>query len=103
MMSSIIKNLSSDNNNKFKYKVVVIDPHCAMEDDIGRLEDTKVVDFKTEEDSINLFMNGTDDILSSTESIIDIFKNIIADRYNSRLERVLRFSIHLLLEKKTSI
>mgnify|MGYP002570798535 CR=1 FL=1 len=100
MMSSIIKNLSSDNNNKFKYKVVVIDPHCAMEDDIGGLEDTKVVDFKTEEDSINLFMNGTDDILSSTESIIDIFKNIIADRYNSRLERVLRFSIHLLLEKK---
>lgn len=100
MMSSIIKNLSNDSNNKFKYKIVVIDPHCAMEEDIGGLESTKVVDFKTEEDSINLFMNGTDDILSSTESIIDIFKNIIADRYNSRLERVLRFSIHLLLEDK---
>ena len=100
MMSSIIKNLSNDSNNKYKYKIVVIDPHSAMEEDIGGLESTKVVDFKTEEDSINLFMNGTEDILSSTESIIDIFKNIIADRYNSRLERVLRFSIHLLLEYK---
>lgn len=100
MLSTLIKNLSSDNNNKFKYKIVVIDPHCAMEEDIGGLESTKVIDFKTEEDSINLFMNGTDDILSGTESIIDIFKNVIADRYNSRLERVLRFSIHLLLEAK---
>ncbi len=43
---------------------------------------------------------GTEDILSSTESIISIFKNIIADRYNSKLERVLRYSIHLLLEVK---
>ena len=31
---------------------------------------------------------------------MDIFKNIIADRYNSKLERVLRYSIHLLLEKQ---
>ena len=97
-ISSMIKNLSSNSYNKLKYKVVVIDPHCAMEEDIGGLEDTSVIDFKTENDSINLFMNGTNDVLSSTESIIGIFKNIIADRYNSRLERVLRYSIHLLLE-----
>ncbi len=31
---------------------------------------------------------------------MSIFKNIIADRYNSKLERVLRYSIHLLLVKK---
>ena len=97
-ISSMIKNLSSNSYNKLKYKVVVIDPHCSMEEDIGGLEDTSVIDFKTENDSINLFMNGTNDVLSSTESIIGIFKNIIADRYNSRLERVLRYSIHLLLE-----
>lgn len=97
-ISSMIKNLYSNSYNKLKYKVVVIDPHCAMEEDIGGLENTSVIDFKTEKDSINLFMNGTKDVLSSTESIIGIFKNIIADRYNSRLERVLRYSIHLLLE-----
>lgn len=100
LISSMIKNLSQNNYNKLKYKVVVIDPHAAMEEDIGGLEDTDVIDFKTEETSINLFANSSEDIISMTESIMSIFRNIIADRYNSKLERVLRYSIHLLLEKK---
>ena len=100
LISSMIKKLSQNNHNKFKYKVVVIDPHAAMEDDIGGLENTNVIDFKTDESSINLFANSSKDILSSTESIISIFKNIIADKYNSKLERVLRYSIHLLLENE---
>ena len=78
----------------------MIDPHAAMEDDIGGLENTNVIDFKTDESSINIFANSSKDILSSTESIISIFKNIIADKYNSKLERVLRYSIHLLLENE---
>ncbi len=94
----MVKNLSNDSYNKFKYKIVIIDPHSSIEEDIGGLDYCSVIDFKTEETSINLFLNGTQDIISSTESIISIFKNIIADRYNSRLERVLRYSIHLLLE-----
>lgn len=100
LISSMIKNLSQNNHNKLRYKVVVIDPHAAMEEDIGGLEDTDVIDFKTEETSINLFAHSSEDIISMTESIISIFKNIIADRYNSKLERVLRYSIHLLLEKE---
>lgn len=96
----MIKNLSQSNHNKLKYKVVVIDPHAAMEDDIGGLESTDVIDFKSDESSINLFVNSSEDILASTESIISIFKNIISDKYNSKLERVLRYSIHLLLENK---
>ena len=83
-----------------KYKVIVIDPHSAIEDDIGGLEDTDVIDFKTEESSVNLFVNSADDIISEVESIMSILKNIIADRYNSKLERVLRYSIHLLLQKE---
>lgn len=94
----MVKNLSNDSYNKFKYKIVIIDPHSSIEEDIGGLDYCSVIDFKTKEDSINLFINGNQDVLSSTESIISIFKNIIADRYNSRLERVLRYSIHLLLE-----
>ncbi len=95
----MIKNLSLNSNNKLKYKVIIIDPHAAMEEDIGGLEKTNVIDFKTENSSINLFINSSQDILSSTESIMSVFKNIIADKYNSKLERVLRYSIHLLLEK----
>lgn len=97
LISSMIKNLSTDINSKINYKVVIIDPHSSIENDIGGIENCNVIDFKTENNSINLFTNGTDDILSSTESIMSIFKNIIGDRYNSRLERVLRYSIHLLL------
>lgn len=99
LISSMIKNLSQNSYNKLRYKVVIIDPHAAMEEDIGGLEDTDVIDFKTEESSINLFANSSEDIISMTESIMFIFKSIIAERYNSKLERVLRYSIHLLLEK----
>lgn len=99
LISSIVKNLSQKSQNKLKYKVVIIDPHSAMEEDIGGLDSADVIDFKTEESSIDLFVNSSEDIISSSESIISIFKNIIADRYNSKLERVLRYSIYLLLEK----
>jgi hypothetical protein len=98
LISSMIKNLDQSKSNKLKYKVVVIDPHAAMEEDIGGLKSADVIDFKTDESSINLFANSSDDIISEVESIMDIFKNIIADRYNSKLERVLRYSIHLLLQ-----
>ena len=95
----MIKNLYQSSQNILKYKVIIIDPHSAIEEDIGGLKETNVIDFKTEESSIELFVNSTQDILSSTESIIGIFKNIIADRYNSKLERVLRYGINLLLTK----
>ncbi len=98
LISSMIKNISQNNYNKLKYKVVIIDPHASLEDDIGGLEDTNVIDFKSEDTSINLFANSSQDIISEVESIMSIFKTIIADRYNSKLERVLRYSIHLLLE-----
>ena len=99
LMCSIIKNLSDNIDNRLKYKVVVIDPHCAIEDDIGGIPSSRVIDFK-DDDGVNLFVNSTEDILASVESIISIFKNLIADRYNAKLERVLRYSINLLLTRK---
>lgn len=100
LISSIIKTLSQNYNNKLKYKIVVIDPHAAMEEDIGGLDDTDVIDFKSDESSVDLFVNSSIDIISEVESIMSIFKNIIADKYNSKLERVLRYSIHILLENE---
>ena len=97
---SMIKNLSQNINNKLKYKVIVIDPHASIEDDIGGLDNTEVIDFKTDDTSINLFENSKDDVIAMTEAIMSIFKNLIADRYNSKLERVLRYSIHILLENE---
>ena len=94
-ISLLINNIYKNKYLKQKYKVVVIDPHAALENDIGGIG--KVIDFKSNLDSIDLFINKNDDIVSSTELLIDLLKSLIADQYNSKLERVLRHSIHLLL------
>ena len=95
-ISLLINNINKNESLKQKYKVVVIDPHAALENDIGGIG--KVIDFKS--DSIDLFIND-DDIVASTELLLDLLKSLIADQYNSKLERVLRHSIYLLLTDKS--
>lgn len=94
-ISSLINNISKNDDFKDRYKVVVIDPHASLENDIGGIG--KVIDFKSDLDSIDLFINKSDDIVSATELLLDLLKSLIADQYNSKLERVLRHSIHILL------
>ena len=96
-ISMLINNLSKNNEFKQRYKVVLIDPHASLEDDIGGIG--KTVDFDI--DSINLFINSGEDIISSTELLLDLFKSLIADQYNLKLERVLRHSIYILLTEQT--
>ena len=94
-ISLLINNINKNDSINKKYKVVVIDPHAALEQDIGGIG--KVIDFKNNMDSIDLFINNNDDIIASNELLLDLLKSLIADQYNSKLERVLRHSIHLLL------
>lgn len=96
-ISLLVKNIYQNPEQKLNYKVVIIDPHASLEKDIGGLLDTKVIDFKDKEDTINLFTPTSTDYVSQTELFLSLFKNLIADQYNSKLERVLRYSIHLLL------
>lgn len=84
-----------NNINKERYKVVVLDPHASLEKDIGALG--RVIDFETKEDSINLFINNKENIASEVEIIVSLFKTLMQDTYNSKLERVLRHSIYLLI------
>lgn len=94
-ISLLINNINKNENIHQKYKVVVIDPHAALEQDIGGIG--KVIDFKSNLDSIDLFINNNDDIVVSTELLLDLLKSLMKEQYNSKLERVLRHSIHLLL------
>lgn len=94
-ISLLIDNINKNNNLKQKYKIVVIDPHASLENDIGGI--SKVIDFKSKLDSIDLFINNSSDIISSTELLLELLKSLIADQYNSKLERVVRHSIHILL------
>ncbi len=95
LISLLINNINKSESLRQKYKVVVIDPHASLENDIGGIGN--VIDFKNNLDSIDLFINNNDDIVASTELLLDLLKSLIADQYNSKLERVLRHSIHLLL------
>lgn len=98
-MSNFISNLASREEYRNKYKVVVIDPHAALEKDIGGLENTEVIDFKTLENSMDLFVNTGKDPIVSTELMLSLLKGLMADQYNSKAERVLRHSIYALLVK----
>ena len=100
LISSMISNLTKNRENMGKYKVIVIDPHADLENDIGGLPQTKVIDFNESQDSVDLFTNTNNDVIATTELLLSLFKDLIADQYNSKLERVLRHSIHLLLLNK---
>ena len=97
-ISLLVKNIRKNKNLNQNYKVIVIDPHASLENDIGGMG--RVIDFKNNQDSIDLFINNSDDVVSSTELLLDLFKTLIADQFNSKLERVLRHSINILLTAK---
>lgn len=97
LLSLLVNNIYSNQEYKMKYKIVIIDPHSSLEEDIGGLGETKVIDFKTEKSSINLFKNSRQNVVSESEILLTLFKSIMNKEYNSKLERVLRHSIFLLI------
>ncbi len=94
LISLLLKNIMLNND----YKVVVIDPHASIEKDIGGLDMTKVIDFFNE--SCDLFLSSSSDIVIKNELLLSVFKNLMKDGYNLKLERVLRYTINLLLVKE---
>lgn len=98
-ISLFIHNIYKNEFLRQKYKIVVIDPHASLEQDIGGIGN--VIDFKSTQDSLDLFINHAEDIIESTELLLDLLKSLIADKYNTKLERVLRHSIHLLLTSES--
>ena len=97
LLSLLVNNIYNNQNYKMKYKIVVIDPHSSLEEDIGGLKETKVIDFKTNKNSIDLFKNPRKNVVSESEILLTLFKSIMDKEYNSKLERVLRHSIFLLI------
>jgi len=79
------------------YRVVVIDPHAALADDLRGIENTKILDFKGQDEGTELFGGAGTDISAATELTGTLFKSLLADQHNPKLERVLRMSLFVLM------
>lgn len=94
-LSLLIDYVAKHPKLKSQYKFVVIDPHAALEDEIGGLG--RVIDFLDSKSSADLFSSHAKNTIVAVELLLDIFKGLIANNYNPKLERVLRHSLYLLL------
>lgn len=80
-----------------KYKVVVIDPHDDLKNDLSDITKQRVCDFRTLSSSTDLFRNNAQDINVSVELTLSLLESLFGDSYNGQIARVLRFSVYLLL------
>lgn len=96
-ISSFIKKINDYQNPESLYKVMIIDPHASLEKELKYLDNTTIINFQEIESSIDLFLNDTKDTIGTTELLLSLFKNLLLSSYNAKLERVLRYSINLLL------
>lgn len=82
------------------YRVIVIDPHAAIADDFVHIPQTKVVKFG-KNDSTDLFPGAGTDLTAATELTATLFKSLLEDQFNARLDRLLRFSLFVLMTAQT--
>jgi len=87
-------------NLRMNYRVVVIDPHAAIADDFSHIPDSTVLAFG-KEDSTDLFPGAGADLTSATELTTTLFKSVLADQFNPRIDRLLRFSLFTLMTAQT--
>lgn len=78
------------------YKIIVIDPHANLANDLKNIQGSKIIDFNTE--STELFAGSEADITASTELTTTLMKSLMGDGFNPRVERVLRFSLYVLFK-----
>lgn len=83
--------------NRQNYRVVVIDPHASLEEDLGGTPGSNIISFKTADDGAELFAGSGTDIAAATELTGTLFKSLLADQHNPKLERTLRFSLYVLM------
>lgn len=94
-LSLFIEKLALSHDTSEKYKLVAIDPHAALENDVGAY--AKVINFLTDTGSIKLFDDNARDPVVATELMLELLKSLLADNYNSKVARVLRHSVSILL------
>lgn len=97
LISLLIDKLANSPGLKQNYRVIVIDPHASLEDDLKGIQDSTVVNFKGQDDGAELFGGTGTDISAATELTGTLFKSLLNDQHNPKLERVLRFALYVLM------
>ncbi len=82
--------------NKHSYRVLVIDPHAALADDLSKIDNSQIIDFSGG-DTPELFGDSAKtDISAATELTTTLMKSLMGEQFNPKVERVLRFSLYVL-------
>lgn len=97
LISLLIEGITSDHGLIDDYRIVVIDPHAALEDDLSGIPGSVTINFKDAETDTELFASSETDIQASTELTSTLFKSLLQEQHNPRLERVLKHSIYVLI------
>ncbi len=86
--------------NRLNYRVIVIDPHDNLRHDLEGIPDSYIVNFANETTELFGGEEVQTDVSAATELTTSLMKSLLADQFNARLERVLRFSLFVLLVAK---
>ena len=97
LIGLFINKIFARSENKQKYRVIVIDPHASLEDDLDGIDGSSIIRFKGNDDGAELFAGAGTDISAATELTGTLFKSLMADQFNPKLERVMRFSLYVLM------
>lgn len=84
---------------KLNYRVIIVDPHDALAPDIQHIPNNKVINFNS--NSTELFSDATADISAATELTATLFRSLLEDQFNARLDRLLRYSLFVLMTAQT--
>lgn len=101
LISLLVDKLANSPGLKQNYRVIVIDPHASLEHDLKGIADSTVINFKGQDDGAELFGGTGTDISAATELTGTLFKSLLNDQHNPKLERVLRFSLYVLMTAQT--
>ncbi len=101
LITLLIDRLNNNVSLRQNYRVIVIDPHASLENDLRGIPNSTIVDFKNDEQSTELFAGAGTDVSAATELTGTLFKSLLADQFNPKLERVLRFSLYVLMTAQT--
>lgn len=86
---------------KNNYRVLVIDPHASLGDDMKSIEDSQIIDFSGDSAPELFGDSAKTDVSASTELTTTLMKSLLADQFNPKVERVLRFSLYILFTAQT--